>query len=90
MTWSLAYSKGARKFLQKLDVNTSRIIVAWMEKNINGCENPRMFGQALTGGLKGLWRYRIGDFRVITRIEDDRVLVFVIEIGHRSTIYKTG
>ena len=85
--WSLAYSKRAQKQLEKLNPGQSKVIVAWLKKNIKNCENPRIIGKALSGNLQEFWRYRIGNYRVIVELQDNRVLILVIEIGHRSTIY---
>lgn len=86
-SYKLEYSKGALKDLLKLDNSVSRVIYAWMKKNIDGCENPRVHGKGLTSNRSGQWRYRIGNYRVICKIEDDRVIVLVLNIGHRSKIY---
>lgn len=86
--WQLLYSTRADKQLAKLDPGVRRVIVAWLTKNIQGCADPRMTGTALTAGLSGKWRYRIGDYRVLCEIRDDELLVLAIEIGHRRDIYR--
>ncbi len=63
-------------------------INGWLRKNLEGCENPRAHGKALTGNRSGYWRYRIGDYRVIADIQDDKILILVIEVGHRKKIYE--
>ena len=78
----------AVKALEKLDKFTRRIILDWIEKNLVDCENPRAHGKPLTADRVGQWRYRIGDYRVIAKIEDDRLIILVIAIGHRREIYK--
>ncbi len=55
---------------------------------LNNTNEPRQNGKALQGNLKGLWRYRIGDFRIITEIIDDKVIILVLNVGHRKEIYK--
>ena len=50
-------------------------------------ENPRIKGKPLTGDLKGLWRYRVGDYRILAEIQDDKIVILILDIGHRSKIY---
>ena len=80
-------SEGARKQLKKLDNYTQRLITSWLKKNVDGTDNPRLHGKALTANLKGKWRYRIGDYRVICVINDNELIVLAINIGHRKEIY---
>lgn len=77
----------AKKQLEKLDKHTKKIIVSWIEKNIEGTTNPRQHGKALSANRVGQWRYRIGDYRVIVKIEDDKLIVLIIALGHRKEIY---
>ena len=86
--WSLRYSAGAVKQLSKLDREQSRLIQRWMLKNVDGCENPRAHGHALVGNLKGLWRYRVGKYRVLCELKDDELLVLAVEVEHRRSVYK--
>ncbi len=85
--WELAFSKRAEKQLSKMDRGASRIVVAWLMKHIHGCENPHAHGKGLTENRLGEWRYRIGDYRVLCDIQEDRLVVLAINIGHRSKIY---
>lgn len=89
--YSVIYSKSAVKELKKLDKPTATIIFGWIDKNLNGCENPRMLGKALVGDKRGYWRYRIGAYRLIAAIHgdiyDDIVTIEIISAGHRSGIY---
>ena len=64
------------------------MILNWIEKNLEGCSNPRLFGKPLSGDRKGQWRYRVGDYRIITLIQDNKLIILVIAIGHRRDIYK--
>ncbi|MBQ9632026.1 MAG: type II toxin-antitoxin system RelE/ParE family toxin [Lachnospiraceae bacterium] len=73
---------------KKLDRYTQKIIKAWIEKNLNGCEDPRIHGKGLTANRSGQWRYRIGDYRLICSIEDDKLVILALTIGHRSEIYQ--
>ena len=86
-TYKLEYSKEALIDLKRLDNSVARVIYAWMKKNIEGSENPRVHGKGLSSNRSGQWRYRIGNHRVICKIEDNRVLVLTLTIGHRSRIY---
>lgn len=87
MTWKLGFSKRADKQLSKLDPGVARTIVAWLLKNIDGCNNPRTYGKGLTANRTGQWRYRIGNYRVLCEIHDDKLVVIAIEVGHRRDIY---
>lgn len=85
--YALIYSKEALKDLKKLGNSVSRVIYAWLKKNIDGCSNPRIHGKGLTANRSGQWRYHVGNYRIICKIEDDKVIVLVLTIGHRSTVY---
>ena len=74
---------------KKLDRYTQRMIKAWIEKKLVGCSNPRIHGKGLTANRTGQWRYRIGDYRIICLIEDDKLVILALTIGHRSDIYKS-
>ena len=87
MKYSVEYSQRAVKELKKLDRYTQRMIFSWIDKNLNGCENPRLHGKALTANRKGQWRYRVGDYRLITDIQDDRIVILILSVGHRKSIY---
>ena len=62
------------------------MIKAWIVKNLVDCDNPRVHGKALTANRSGQWRYRIGDYRVIADIQDEKVIIMVVEIGHRRNV----
>ncbi len=88
MKYHVEFTKDALKSLKKLDKHTALLITAWIRKNLEGCEDPRVFGKGLTANRSGEWRYRIGDYRLIADINDKRVLILILEIGHRRDIYK--
>lgn len=88
MKYRLLFSKRALKELKKMDKAVSALIFAWLKKNIDGAADPRAFGKALKGDKKEMWRYRIGDYRVLADIEDENLTIIAIEIGHRRDIYK--
>ena len=75
------------KEFRKLDRYTQRMIRAWIEKNLVNCDDPRAHGKGLSANRSGQWRYRIGDYRLICLIEDDRLIIIALTIGHRSEIY---
>ena len=89
MKWTVEYTQQAVKELKKLDKQTRKFILAWIEKNLVDCENPRQFGKSLTANHSGKWQYRIGDYRIITNIQDDKIVILVLNIGHRREIYKS-
>ncbi|MCQ4638560.1 MAG: type II toxin-antitoxin system RelE family toxin [Anaerobutyricum hallii] len=72
---------------KKLDKYTQRMIKAWIEKNLVGCENPRQHGKGLTANRSGQWRYRIGDYRLICEIEDHNLIILALSVGHRREVY---
>lgn len=86
--YSLKFTDNAKKQLKKMDKYTSKLIVNWLMKNIHGSDNPRVHGKALKANLSDYWRYRVGNYRVITEIQDDALVVVAVEIGHRKEIYK--
>ena len=86
--YKVEYSERAVKNLRKFDKHTRNLIIAWIEKNLVNCENPRLHGKALLDNKSGQWRYRIGDYRAICEIQDEKIVILVLEIGHRKEIYK--
>lgn len=76
------------KELKKLDKYNQIIIKGWIEKNLVDCENPREKGTGLTANRSGEWRYRIGDYRLICKIQDDKLIILALSIGHRRNIYQ--
>ena len=89
MTYRVEYVESVYKTLEKLDKFTSRIIVQWIRKNLCDTENPRIHGKPLSANRKGQWRYRVGDYRIIAEIQDDKLIILVISIGHRREIYNS-
>ena len=73
---------------KKLSPSVQSSIAAYLKKNIEGTTDPRSVGKGLAGKLSGLWRYRVGDYRIICAIEDARLIVLAIEVGHRRMVYK--
>ena len=88
MKYQVVFTEKAKKQLKKLDKHISSLILGWLEKNIQNCENPRIHGKGLVENKSGQWRYRVGDYRIISEIQDNKVIILVLEIGHRKEIYK--
>ena len=87
MTWKIEFGKEAKRDFAKLDKSVQRKIFQYLNVRVAGAPDPKAFGKPLTHNLTGLWRYRVGDYRILCKIEDDTLTVLVVEIGHRSTIY---
>ena len=87
MSWTYSFEARAIKELKKLGPQAAREIVAWLDERIAGKKDPRQFGKALKGDLAQLWRYRVGDYRVICAVKDQELLVLVVRVGHRKNVY---
>lgn len=87
MTYHVVLTDEAKKVLKKLDPHVAGLITAWLRKNLEGCEDPRRHGKGLTANRSGQWRYRVGDYRLLAKIEDNRVVILILTIGHRRDIY---
>ncbi len=87
MCYHVELTATAKKELQKLDHHTAALITGWMRKNLEGCSDPRLHGKCLTANHSGQWRYRIGDYRLIAEILEDRVVILIFNVGHRRNIY---
>lgn len=87
MTYHVEFAPAAVKTLKKLDAHNALLITAWIRKNLEGCKDPRAHGKPLTANLSEQWRYRVGDYRLLAKIEDDRVVILILNIGHRREIY---
>lgn len=88
MKYKVIFTHNASKNIEKLDRSISSMILGWIRKNLENCDNPRVHGKALTGDLKGKWRYRVGDYRLICQIVDNQIIIYVLTVGHRKEIYK--
>ncbi|MCR4594136.1 MAG: type II toxin-antitoxin system RelE/ParE family toxin [Clostridiales bacterium] len=85
--YRVEYTQQAIKQLSKLDKYTKKLIYAWIDKNLQGCDNPRLHGKGLSSNRAGQWRYRVGDYRLIAEIEDERIVILIINVGHRRDVY---
>ena len=86
MTYTVQTTAAFDRDFKKLDDYTRRIIRGWIAKNLTNAENPRAHGKALTGNHKGEWRCRIGDYRLICAIEDERLVILALALGHRREV----
>lgn len=88
MIYTVEYTSKALKSLKKLDKPALLMIKSWIEKNLVGTTEPRRHGKGLTSNRSGQWRYRVGDYRIIADIEDEKLIILVVEVEHRSRVYK--
>lgn len=88
MAWTVEYAESAKKQLRKLDKASARRIVDFMDERVGESEDPRQSGKALKGPLGDLWRYRVGDFRILCDIQDGKLTVLVLQIGNRREVYR--
>lgn len=88
MKWTISFDKYALKALSKIDKQNRNRILQFLKVDLLGLNNPRQIGKALKGKFKGMWRYRVGDYRIICKIVDNELVILALEIEHRSSIYK--
>ncbi len=88
MKYKVEFTNQAVKELKKLDKHTAALILGWVRKNLEGCENPRQHGKGLSANRSGEWRYRVGDYRLLAEIQDDRIIILILSVGHRRDVYK--
>lgn len=87
MKYAVEYTERAVKSLRKLDSSVRSFLKAWIDKNLIDCEDPRIHGKGLTSNRSEQWRYRIGDYRILADIQDEKLIILVIEIGHRRNVH---
>ncbi len=88
MAWRVQIDDRAVREIRKLDVANRERIVAFLRQRVATEEDPRRIGRPLTGARTGLWRYRVGDYRLICRIVDDSVVVILLRVGHGANVYR--
>jgi len=88
LAWIVKLDTHAIRQLRKLSKIMQRRITSFLQKHIQHSVNPRNSGKPLVGHMSGLWRYRIGDYRIVCKIKDNELTVLVINIGHRKNVYK--
>ncbi|MGB4406572.1 MAG: type II toxin-antitoxin system RelE/ParE family toxin [Sphaerochaeta sp.] len=87
MKYKVEFTKSALEELKKLDKHTALFLTAWIRKNLEGCSNPFEHGKRLIANHGGQWRYRVGTYRIIAEISEDKVVVLIVHVGHRKDIY---
>lgn len=85
--YSVNLSERFKKEFGKLGKYTQRMLRAWIEKNLEGSTDPRRHGKGLTANRSGQWRYRIGDYRLLCQIEDDKLVILALNVGHRREVH---
>ena len=88
MAWTVEFDDAAAKELRKLDKQAQREILRYFRERIATDEDPRRFRKPLSRDLAGLWRYRLRNYRMICHIEDDKLTVLVVRVGHRKDVYE--
>jgi mRNA interferase RelE/StbE len=89
LAWKIEFDPAALKELKKLDPPIARRIISFLRERVASVDDPRAIGQALAGGTLGdYWKYRVGDWRIIVKIEDKKMLVLVLRVGNRREVYK--
>ena len=87
MAWEIQFDSRAVKELKKIDKTAQKRIINYLKQQVASQENPRTFGKALKGDNRGLWRYRVSNYRIICNLLDNTMIVLVIKVGHRKSIY---
>lgn len=89
MAWKIELSEAAKKNLEKMDKPVAKHILRFLEERIVPAEDPRLLGEALRGAKLGeFWKYRVGDWRIVCSVLDERVIVYVLRVGHRRDVYR--
>ena len=88
MKYKLLLSDDFEKQFKKLDRSIQIIIAKWIKKHLENCDDPRASGKALSANLKGYWRYRNGDYRLLVEIREKELVIMAISIAHRSDVYE--
>lgn len=87
MKYHVEWSLRVQKQMRKLDRAIAGLLLRWVHKNLDGCENPRQHGKALTANLAGQWRYRVGDYRLLAEIREQEIVILILSVGHRKEVY---
>lgn len=88
MSWDYSFEEAAKRELRDLGPSASTEIIAYLDTRIKGTADPTQFGKPLRGDLKGFWRYRVRDYRLLCRLEKQVLIVVIVAVGHRSTVYE--
>jgi mRNA interferase RelE/StbE len=85
--YTVIFSERALTDLRKLDKSVAVTIYRWVQNHLDGTEDPRRSGKALSGDFAGFWRYRVGKYRLIAEIRDTEIIVEIVSVGHRANVY---
>lgn len=88
MGWKIEFTRTAEQDLERLDLQIQRRVIRFLRSRVAGTDDPRCLGKALASCYAGRWRYLVGDIRLICQIEDVRLLILVLKIGHRRDVYR--
>ncbi len=88
MAWQIEIARTAEKQIKKLDRTSQRAIIRFLRDRLQPAVNPRQWGKPLHGDKRGLWRYRVPDYRLICEIQDEKITILVLRVGHRKDIYR--
>ncbi len=86
MTYRVETTERFDREFKKLDRYTQRMLKAWIDRRLSGCDDPRRYGKGLSANRSGQWRYRIGDYRLICQINDHTLVILALTVGHRRTV----
>jgi len=87
LAWKIEFDIDVEKDLKKLGHTAQKRIINYLKEKIRPAEDPRLFGKQLSGDLNGVWRYRVGDYRILATIEDENFIILIIHVGHRKNVY---
>jgi mRNA interferase RelE/StbE len=88
LAWRVEFTRTAEKQIVRLEGSFQARILNYLRQRVQARENPRQFGKALHGEKQGLWRYRVGDCRLICAIQDEKSTVLVLAVAHRKEVYR--
>jgi len=88
VTWRIEITRTAEKQITRLDRNGQRLIQRFLRERLMPAADPRQWGKPLHGEKQGLWRYRVGDYRLICDIQDENITVLILEVAHRKDVYR--
>ncbi|MFZ0800922.1 MAG: type II toxin-antitoxin system RelE/ParE family toxin [Terriglobales bacterium] len=86
--WKIEFDPAAQRELDKLDKTVARRIFKFLYERVGRLDNPRKIGERLQGTLSEFWKYRVGDYRLICSLENERLVVLVLRVGHRREVYR--
>jgi mRNA interferase RelE/StbE len=88
LAWTIEITRTAEKQIKKLHRQAQESIVRFLRERLKPADNPRQWGKPLHGDKGGLWRYRVGDYRLICDIQDEKITLLVLQVGHRKDVYR--